>query len=127
MLKGRRILVADDARVMRMLVRTWLERLGAEVLEASNGAEALSKSRQGRLDCVFLDINMPQMTGLSVLDQLRSSETTSDVPVIMLTTQGRPEDLARGERLGSTAYLTKPLSYGALLKVLKYVFEPADP
>jgi len=77
---------------MRMLVRHWLERLGYEVSEAKDGYQALSLASSGEFDLVFLDINMPGMTGLGVL--------------------------ARGKELGASAYLTKPLSYSALTATL---------
>jgi two-component system chemotaxis response regulator CheY len=125
MLKGRRFLVADDAGVMRMLVRNWLEKLGAKVVEVDNGAEALQRARGDGFDGVFLDINMPQLNGLAVLTQLRKEPGSAGLPIFMLTTHGRAEDVLRGERLGATAYLTKPLSYGALVRALRPIFDPA--
>lgn len=109
-----RALVADDARVMRMLVRHWLERLGFVVDEAADGFEALRRARGGRYDLVVLDINMPGITGLGVLEGIRSDGGTRGLPVILLTTLGHEADMRRGARLGASAYLTKPLSFSAL-------------
>lgn len=109
-----RVLVADDARVMRMLVRHWLERLGLEVDEAEDGFEALRRVRGCGYSLVVLDINMPGITGLGVLEGIRSDPSTRGVPVILLTTLGHEGDIQRGARLGASAYLTKPLAYGAL-------------
>ncbi len=116
-----RILVADDARVMRMLLRTWLERLGASVREASSGTEALGAAASEPLDAAFLDIHMPGLTGLQVLDGIRGDERTKAMPVVIVTTLGHTSDVERGMRLGATAYLTKPLGYGDLVRALERV------
>ena len=116
-----RVLVADDARVMRMLVRHWLERLGFEVDEAKDGYQALSLASSGRFGLVFLDINMPGMTGLGVLGRLRRLPDLAGLPVVLVTTLGHAEDVARGKELGASAYLTKPLSYSALTATLHEV------
>lgn len=113
-----RVLVADDARVMRMLIRTWLERLGLDVEEARNGIEALSLAKTGRFDLVMLDINMPGLTGLSVLDRIRTDPELEGLPVVLLTTLGNAADVERGRRLGASDYLTKPISFGTLRRML---------
>lgn len=114
-----RVLVADDARVMRMLLRTWLERLGFEVTEASSGTDALVQLRETKVDAALLDIHMPGVTGLQVLDQVRNDPRMSGLPVVIITTLGHASDVERGLRLGATAYLTKPLGYGDLLRALE--------
>ncbi len=99
---------------MRMLVRHWLERLGLVVEEAEDGFEALRRARTGDYALVVLDINMPGITGLGVLEGIRSDPSTRGMPVLLLTTLGHEADMRRGARLGASAYLTKPLSYSAL-------------
>ena len=113
-----RVLVADDARVMRMLLRTWLERLGCEVIEASSGTEALRTLQESTVDVALLDIHMPGITGLQVLDQVRNDPRMKTLPVVIITTLGHASDVERGLRIGATAYLTKPLGYGDLLRSL---------
>lgn len=113
-----RVLVADDARVMRMLLRTWLERLGCEVIEASSGTEALRTLQECTVDVALLDIHMPGITGLQVLDQVRNDPRMKTLPVVIITTLGHASDVERGLRIGATAYLTKPLGYGDLLRSL---------
>ena len=114
-----RVLVADDARVMRMLLRTWLERLGIVVLEASSGTEAFATLQQHTVDAALLDIHMPGVTGLQVLDQARNDVRLKALPIIIITTLGHAVDVERGLRIGATAYLTKPLGYGDLLRALE--------
>lgn len=123
----RRVLVADDARVMRALVNTWLSGLGFDVTLAKDGLAALSAVRTQDFDLILLDINMPGLTGLTVLDSVRHTPATKDVPVVLLTTLGHAADFDRGLALGASAYLTKPLSLGRLISTLNRVLPPRPP
>ena len=116
-----RVLVADDARVMRMLLRTWLERLGCVVVEAKSGTEALAIIAREPLDAALLDIHMPGLTGLQVLETVRADPRTRGLPIVIITTLGQASDVERGLKLGATAYLTKPLGYGELHRALLLV------
>jgi chemosensory pili system protein ChpA (sensor histidine kinase/response regulator) len=113
------VLVADDARVMRMLLRTWLERLGFQVVEATTGAEAVALLQSQPVSAALLDIHMPGVTGLQVLDQVRNDARLKELPIIIITTLGHATDVERGMKIGATAYLTKPLGYGELLRALE--------
>lgn len=113
------VLVADDSRVMRMLERTWLERLGFAVTEASSGTDALVQLQKTTFDAALLDIHMPGVTGLQVLDQVRNDARMATLPVVIITTLGHASDVERALRIGATAYLTKPLGYGDLLRALE--------
>ena len=106
---------------MRMLLRTWLERLGCTVLEAASGTEALATITREPLEAALLDIHMPGLTGLQVLDQVRGDPRTKGLPVVIITTLGQASDVERGIKLGATAYLTKPLGYGELYRALLMV------
>jgi CheY-like chemotaxis protein len=108
----RTVLVVDDARVMRMLLKTWLERLGFVVVEATSSVEALALLARSRFDLVMCDVNMPGPSGFSVLDHLKRDANRP--PFVFLTTLGRDGDIARGLALGADAYLTKPLSWARL-------------
>lgn len=116
-----RVLVADDARVMRMLLRTWLERLGCVVLEAGSGTEALAIATREPLDAALFDIHMPGLTGLQVLETLRGDARTRGLPVVIITTLGHASDVERGLKVGATAYLTKPLGYSEFYRALLVV------
>lgn len=106
---------------MRMLLRTWLERLGCVVLEAQSGTEALATIAREPLDAALLDIHMPGLTGLQVLESVRSDPRSRGLPVVIITTLGHATDVERGLKLGATAYLTKPLGYGELYRALLMV------
>jgi DNA-binding response OmpR family regulator len=100
-----RILVIDDDDDIRGLVRTLLERTGAEVREARNGREGLREFHSWRPDLVVLDVSMPEMDGWSVLDRLRDM---SEVPVLMLTARGDELERVRGLHAGADDYVVKP-------------------
>ena len=100
-----RILVVDDDDDIRGLVRTLLERLGAEVREAGNGREGLREFHSWRPDLVVLDVSMPEMDGWNVLERLRDM---SDVPVLMLTARGDELERVRGLQAGADDYVVKP-------------------
>ncbi len=106
---------------MRMLLRTWLERLGCTVLEAASGTEALAVATREPLEAALFDIHMPGLTGLQVLETLRGDARTRGLPVVIITTLGHASDVERGLKLGATAYLTKPLGYGEFYRALLVV------
>jgi CheY-like chemotaxis protein len=111
-----KILVADDARVVRMLMRTWLERLGHDVQEADDGASAIAALRRASEDgqpfrAAFCDVNMPRLSGLQVLDAAREVPALNATPIVLVTTLGEEGDRARGEARGAAAYLTKPVTF----------------
>lgn len=125
-----RILVADDARVVRMLMRTWLERLGHEVVEAADGPAALSAIRDAvtagkPFRLAFCDVNMPTLSGLQVLDAVKDDERLGKTPIVLCTTLGTSDDVRRGQARGAAAYLTKPVTFSAVLGALATVTEKA--
>lgn len=123
----KRILVIDDARVVRSLLRHWLERLGYQVVEAQNGPQGLAAVDSGEIDLVICDINMPGLTGLTILDHVRKDPRLHALPFVLLTTMGREEDMRRGAALGCSAYLTKPILFGKLVATLRELIGEARP
>jgi len=118
-----RVLVADDARVVRMLLRTWLERLGHDVREAQDGSAALAALRDAAaaatpFDVAFCDVNMPVLGGLQVLDAVRDDALLGRTPIILVTTLGAEADVDRGLARGAAAYLTKPVGFSAVAGAL---------
>jgi CheY-like chemotaxis protein len=124
--EGRRILVIEDSRVVRNLLRHWLGRLGYTIVEAQNGPQGLAAIEAGDVDLVICDINMPGLTGLTILDRVRKDPALNQLPFVLLTTMGREEDVRRGEDLGCSAYLTKPLLHGRLVATLRGLLQPAS-
>ena len=118
---GRRVLVADDERVMRLLLRVNLSLSGFEVVEAENGAGALELAREQPLDLILLDVMMPGLSGFEVAEQLRRDPQTANVPIVFLSARADEADVRRGIELDAIDYITKPfdpLSIGSHLNGL---------
>jgi CheY-like chemotaxis protein len=118
-----RILVVEDSSLVQSIVKVALRRYEKlHVASASNGVEALASiARDGEPDLVLLDINMPQMSGLELLDELRASGVVPRVPVIIVSTESEPDDVQRGLDAGARAYLKKPFRTDDLCKVIDRV------
>lgn len=108
-----RLLIVDDSivvrRVMALTVRQLPELVGAEIDEAGNGAIALKKLAQVPYDLVLSDIRMPLVDGFELLRVARQ-EMGLRIPIVLVSTLGREEDVQRGMEAGATAYILKPLS-----------------
>jgi CheY-like chemotaxis protein/signal recognition particle receptor subunit beta len=102
------VLVADDESDIRTTVRIALERDGHNVLEASDGREALALASKGKCDLLVLDVLMPEMTGWEVLRAIREKSVTRDLRVIMLTKLDEDKNVAMGWQLGADYYIQKP-------------------
>jgi two-component system phosphate regulon response regulator PhoB len=118
------ILIVEDHPTMREAMRLVLEHEGFEIREASDGPAALSMVRAEPPDLVFLDLNIPGMSGADVLRELKQDPSTKDVRVIIVTATGEEE---RGGvlRLGADEYFTKPFSPTALLRTVESVLGDA--
>jgi DNA-binding response OmpR family regulator len=101
------ILLVEDERKLRELVRSYLERGGFTVLSTGSGAEALSLAGSAAPDLVVLDLGLPDVPGEAVARELRSASTT---PILMLTAKSSEEDRIRGLEMGADDYVTKPFS-----------------
>ena len=103
------ILIVDDEERMRKLIKDFLKIKGYQILEASDGEEALKlfNSNENNINLILLDVMMPKLDGWSVLRQIRQ---TSDVPIVMLTARGEEQDELFGFELGVDEYITKPFS-----------------
>jgi len=102
------VLLVEDERKLRDLVRSYLERAGFTVLSTGSGAEALTLAASGSPDLVVLDLGLPDIPGETVARELRSAG--GGVPVLMLTAKSGEEDRIRGLELGADDYVTKPFS-----------------
>ncbi|HRP08475.1 MAG TPA: ATPase, T2SS/T4P/T4SS family, partial [Gemmatimonadales bacterium] len=119
---GARILLADDDASMRRLLRTVLEREGFEVAETIDGLETLDAIEKGDLDLVILDHDMPNLTGLGVLEEMRARVVTAGIPVIMLTARTDDTELEALE-LGAQDFMTKPVQPRSLVARVKAVLK----
>ncbi|MFA4029358.1 MAG: hypothetical protein GDYSWBUE_000030 [Candidatus Fervidibacterota bacterium] len=117
--QNKRVLIVDDSETLRKIVNASLRLLeGCEVVEASNGFEALRLLRQQRIDLAIIDIHMPEMSGLQLLSFMKGDPSLSSIPVIILTSERGEEDRRKGMELGASRYLTKPFRPRALVEIV---------
>jgi type IV pilus assembly protein PilB len=119
---GATILLADDDASMRRLLRTVLEREGFTVQEATDGLAALDAVEAGGLDLVLLDHDMPNLTGLGVLEEMRARVSSVSIPVIMLTARTDDTELEALE-LGAQDFMTKPVQPRSLVARVRAVLK----
>ncbi len=115
---SKRVLIADDEPDLRFLVELILTPLGHEVLEASNGEQALAMIKEHSPDVVLLDANMPVVDGWNVLAELRSNGALESVQVIMVTASVTTAVADRAFQAGCTGYLGKPFSPDELREIV---------
>ena len=113
------VLIADDEPHVVELVRLTLEDSRVRVLNAFDGATAMALADAFRPDLIFLDVEMPELSGLDVCRQLRSDPRFCTTTIIMLTAAAQKDDVARGLAAGADHYLTKPFSPVRLLTLLE--------
>lgn len=114
--KNMPILIVDDFKMMRRVVRNLLTQLGFSNLdEAADGAEALQKIKQKQYKLVVSDWNMEPMSGIELLEKVKSSPDTQSIDFIMLTAEGKTDNIIKAKQLGVNSYIVKPFT----AKVLK--------
>jgi DNA-binding response OmpR family regulator len=119
---GRRILVADDDRMIRLLVRMLLEKDGFTVLEAENGAEALAMARTENPDLLLVDLQMPDMNGYQVLQKMRADPAHASIPVIVLTSESGTAVETQVLDMGAEDFLVKPFKPEVLIARIRGAF-----
>jgi len=116
-LQPRKVLVVDDSKLMHKMYEVMLRQY--PLVYASDGRQALDRLKEHPdIDLVLLDINMPNMNGLEFLAELRSDRARADLSVIIISTEGREEDTARGLEAGASAYIKKPFHSEEILDVI---------
>lgn len=111
-----RILVIDDDELILSLLVTLLENDGHTVIVASDGEAALKISTEEIPDLVITDMSLPVKTGWEVISELKSNETTQDIPIIALSAYNTPGDRDAGHEAGCNAYVSKPIDSDVLMK-----------
>lgn len=112
------ILIVDDSRSIREMVKFVLEEHGYRVVEAENGQAALDKARVESFSLVLVDINMPIMDGFSLIKHLRTMPAYQSTPLLVLTTNSNEETKNKGRQAGATGWLVKPFDPDRLLTVI---------
>lgn len=117
-----RLLIVDDSVSMRAVIIKVISMTGfvpEELLQAGNGQEALDVLASNKVDLVFTDINMPEMSGLEMLKAMRADPAMADIPVIVITTEGSAERRQEAQSLGATGFLQKPFQPADVKNVLE--------
>lgn len=115
-----KILVVDDEEPIRELVRFYIEKEGLEMIEASDGVEALEKFENDYCDLAIVDVMMPRMDGWELVSEMKDIR---DIPVIMLTAMGETNDKLKGFDLGVDDYVVKPFDPDELMARVKTILK----
>jgi two-component system chemotaxis response regulator CheY len=122
--KNMKFLVVDDFSTMRRIVRNLLKELGFNNAdEAEDGVAALQKLRNSSFDFVVSDWNMPNMTGLELLKQIRADANLKHLPVLMVTAEAKKENIIEAAQAGASGYVVKPFTAATLEEKLNKIFE----
>jgi len=106
-----RFLIVDDSSTMRRIIINTLNKLGFDqTVEAANGREGIERLEADAADVVITDWNMPEMSGLEFLRQIRAQDRTRDLPVLMVTTNAAKDDIVEALRAGVSNYVVKPFT-----------------
>jgi two-component system, chemotaxis family, chemotaxis protein CheY len=115
----RKILVVDDSETIRQRVAGALEQAGFVVTTAQDGIEGLQRIQEEKPAMVILDVNMPRMNGLDMLDSI--DVKTSGIPVLLLTTEVQPSLMARAKKAGAKGWMVKPVNVDQLVETVRKV------
>ena len=118
---ARMIMTVDDSTSMRQMVKATLLSAGYDVVEASDGQEALEYARENPVDLVITDVNMPRMDGITLVSELRLLPSYRLTPVLLLTTESTMEKKMEGKKAGATGWIVKPFSPEQLLSTIARV------
>jgi two-component system chemotaxis response regulator CheY len=119
-----KFLVVDDFSTMRRIVRNLLKELGfTNVDEAEDGQVALQKLNSLPFDFVVTDWNMPNMDGLTLLQNIRANPSLKHLPVLMITAEAKKENIIAAAQAGASGYIVKPFTAATLSEKLEKIFE----
>lgn len=117
-----RILIVDDSSTMRRIIKNTLQRLGYnDLLEAEHGVEAIAKMKEASIDVLITDWNMPEMNGLELVKHVRAQQQYTDMPIIMVTTEGGKAEVITALKAGVNNYIVKPFTPDVLKSKLEAV------
>jgi len=121
--KDMRILVVDDFSTMRRIVRNLLKQLGYEnIVEADDGTTALAKLQTEKIDFCVTDWNMPKMSGMDLLKEIRDDEKLKDLPVLMVTAEALQENIVAAIKAGVSNYVVKPFDAATMSEKIEKIF-----
>jgi CheY-like chemotaxis protein len=118
-----KILVAEDERDIRDLVTFSLQFGGYDVVQATNGAEAIERAQAEVPDLILMDVRMPKMTGYEACKALKAMPAMRDIPVVFLSAKGQESEIQTGLDVGAEEYILKPFAPDELVKQVQTVLD----
>ncbi|MBB3168403.1 two-component system chemotaxis response regulator CheY [Simiduia aestuariiviva] len=119
-----KILIVDDFSTMRRIIKNLLRDLGfSNTQEADDGATALPMLKAGDFDFLVTDWNMPGMTGIELLKQVRADEKLAALPVLMVTAEAKRDQIIEAAQAGVSGYVVKPFTAQVLKEKIDKIFE----
>ena len=115
------VLAVDDSRTMRDMVTHTLQGAGFKVLTAEDGKEAIRALGSSSVDLIITDLNMPEMDGFGLIEQVRASAQHKYLPILMLTTESDQQKKERGKAMGATGWIVKPFNPEKLIQIVNKV------
>ena len=115
MYEGKKVLIVDDSKVERLILKEILTELKFSIFEAENAVEGIQKANEIKPDLILMDVVMPGMNGFQATRQITSNESMKDIPVIMCTSKNQATDKIWGQHQGAKAYIVKPIQKELLI------------
>lgn len=118
-----KVLIIEDSPIMRMMLRGLLRQINIiDVTETANGVEGLNILKQGVVDLILLDLNMPVMNGITFINEINKNSEWAKIPVIIVSSDSESTQIVEAIRLGARTYITKPFRIENLESALKVAF-----
>jgi len=115
----RTILVVDDFDDTRLLLRTWLQRKGYQVVEAQNGQQAVAEAENSQPDLIIMDVEMPELDGLSATRKIRELPNSQEVPIVVVSAYGADQFRTEALAAGCNEYVSTPFEPEELEKLIQ--------
>lgn len=123
-----KVLVVDDSQLIHSMYRLVLHQYKCRIIDAMNGLEALDVlSRESDIDLILLDINMPVMNGLQFMEKIKKEHVYKNIPIIVISTEGKEDDTIRALKLGAWGYVVKPFKPHMLHELIAKVIQRKPP
>jgi len=117
-----KVLVVDDFATMRRIVKNILREIGfTNISEAENGKDALKELKKDKYGLVMCDWNMPEMTGLELLNAMRADDQLKDIPFVMVTAEAQKDNIIEAVKAGVNSYIVKPFTAQTVSEKLKKI------
>ena len=119
-----RILVVDDFATMRRIIKNVLRQIGfTDITEADDGKSAIRQLKAEKYDLILSDWNMPGMSGLELLNEVRADAELKDLPFVMITAEAKKENIIEAVKAGVTSYVVKPFTAETVGEKLRKIFD----